>query len=278
MAHGATWVKWNEDAGTIESSSGRMIVLADGFVKGFVEEMIQAGGMGVGKMVINNLGRDLGIDVPHDKDFLWDDFEAMLDKGFEPFGSIEGLPSAYTWDGKGRSLLYQNAYAVKLWPVKLIGSLKSSSAKSLTERGANAIIGLSSRRGGKLIGEVTGTTYGWNTLKIIFDSLGGVLTGIFSDCGWGRLSVSADYDRLVTAFVLRNAYEIEAQGNGAQVTIVRNLIEGVADYLGEREGMKPKSREFTLENGADARVLVITFIQTGKEVDWDALEWKKMVA
>ena len=278
MANEATWIKWNRDEGIVESSFGRLILIADGFIKGFYDELKKSGGIALGKMILNDLGRDLDIEIPHDRDFLWDDFEAILDKRFESFDSVKNMPSAYTWDGKGRNLKYQGAFTVKLWPVKLIGSLKSSAAKNLTARGAQAIIGQASRRAGRLIGEITGASYGWKTLKIVYDTIGEIMTNAFSELGWGRFKIIADFDRLLIIFTLRNSYEVAAEGRDAHLTIIRNQIEGVGEYLSEREGMKSKSREFTLDDGTDARVIVVTTIKDGKEMDWDAIEWRKMVA
>jgi hypothetical protein len=278
MAHEGVWIKWNIDEGVIESSFGRLIIIADGFIKGFYDELKQSGGVALGKMLLHDLGRDLDIEIPHDRDFLWDDFEAIIDKRFSSFDTVENMPSSYTWDGKGRGLLYQGAFTVKLWPVNLIGSLKSSAEKNLTPRGAQAIIGQASRRAGLLIGEVTGANYGWDTLKTAYDSLPWIMTGAFSELGWGKFEIITDYDRLVIIFVLRNSYEIAAQGKDAHLTIVRNQIEGVGEYLSEREGMKSRSREFSLEDGTDARVIVVTTVRPGNEVDWDTLEWRRLVA
>jgi hypothetical protein len=278
MANGAAWIKWNIDEGIVESSFGRLILIADGFIKGFYDELKQSGGVALGKMILNDLGRDLDIEIPHDKEFLWDDFEEMIDKRFESFDSVEHMPSAYVWDGTGRSLRYQGAFTVKLWPVRLIGSLKSSAAKNLTPRGAQAIIGQASRRAGRLIGEITGNGYGWDTVKTVYDTIGEIMTGSFSELGWGKFTIIPDYEHQLIFFILRNAYEIAAQGKDASLTIVRNMIEGVGEYLSEREGMKSKSHEFTLDDGTDARVIVIASVAPGKEIDWDALEWRKMVA
>ena len=278
MADGTTWIRWDIEGGVVDSSFGRLIIIADGFIKGFYDELKQSGGVALGKMILHDLGRDLDIEIPHDRDFLWDDFEAIIDKRFSSFDIVENMPSSYTWDGKGRSLLYQGAFTVKLWPVNLIGSLKSSAEKNLTPRGAQAIIGQASRRAGLLIGEVTGASYGWDTLKTAYDSLPWIMTGAFSELGWGKFEIITDYDRLVIIFVLRNSYEIAAQGKDAHLTIVRNQIEGVGEYLSEREGMKSRSREFSLEDGTDARVIVVTTIKPGNEVDWDAIEWRRMVA
>jgi hypothetical protein len=278
MANGATWIRWNIEEGVVESSFGRLIIIADGFIKGFYDELKQSGGVALGKMLLHDLGRDLDIEIPHDRDFLWDDFEAIIDKRFSSFDTVENMPSSYTWDGKGRGLLYQGAFTVKLWPVNLIGSLKSSAEKNLTPRGAQAIIGQASRRAGLLIGEVTGANYGWDTLKTAYDSLPWIMTGAFSELGWGKFEIITDYDRLLIIFVLRNSYEIAAQGKDAHLTIVRNQIEGVGEYLSEREGMKSRSREFSLEDGTDARVIVVTTIRPGNEVDWDTLEWRRLVA
>jgi hypothetical protein len=278
MPNGATWIKWNKDEGVVESSHGRLIIIDSGFIKGFYDELKRSGGTALGKMIINDLGRDMDIKIPQDKDFLWDDFEAMVDKRFESFDSVENMPPGFTWDGKGRTFQYMGAFTVRLWPVKLIGSLKASAAKSLTPRGAQAIIGLASRRAGRLMGEVTGNGFGWNTLKTAYDSLGEVMTAAFTELGWGKFKIIADYERLMIYFILRNSYEIAAEGKDANLTIVRNQIEGVGEYLSEREGMKSRSREYTLDDGTDARVIVVTSVKPGSEVDWDTLEWRKMVA
>jgi hypothetical protein len=278
MANGAAWIKWNGNEGIVESSFGRLILIAEGFIKGFYDELKQSGGVALGKMILNDLGKDLDIEVPHDKEFLWDDFEAMIDKRFESFDSVENMPSSCVWGGKGRTLQYQGTFTVKLWPVRLIGSLKSSAARNLTPRGAQAIIGQASRRAGRLVGEITGNGYGWDTVKTVYDTIGEIMTGSFSELGWGKFTIITDYEHLLIFFILRNAYEIAAQGKDAHLTIVRNMIEGVGEYLSEREGMKSKSREFALDDGTDARVIVIASTLPGKEVDWDALEWRKMVA
>jgi hypothetical protein len=263
VAHSGSWIKWNTDEGIVDSSLGRLILVDGGFIKGFYDELKQSGGVALGKMILHDLGKDMGVEIPNDRDFLWDDFEAMIDKRFESFG---------------RNLLYQGVFSTKLWPVSLIGSLKSSAARNLTPRGAQAIIGQASRRAGRLIGEITGNGYGWNTLKIIYDTIGDVMTPSFAELGWGKFKIIADYEHLVIFFILRNAYEIAAQGKDAHLTIVRNMIEGVGEYLSEREGMKSKSREYTMDDGTDGRVIAVTTVPNGKETDWDALEWKKMVA
>jgi hypothetical protein len=276
MADEARWIRWDDDKGTIESSFGRLIVLADGFVKGFVHELIASGGAPLGKMIINDLGRDLDISIPNDKAFSWDDFEVILDGRLASFDSIENKPSAYGWDGTGRTLTYQNAVTSKLWPVAFIDSLKSSAEKSLTDKGAHAILGQASRKAGKQIGEMIGSVNGWNGLKSIYETVGEVMTASFSWLGWGKLEVSVDPDRLLMVFVVRNSYEAKAEGKDSRLTITRNLIEGVGEYLSEREGMRSKSREFSLDDGTGARAIVIATIQADKEVDWDGMGWGKI--
>jgi hypothetical protein len=278
MGDQATWIRWNDDKGTIESSLGRLVILAEGFVKGFVEELMASGGTALGRMIINDLGRDLDIEIPHDKAFSWDDIEHIFDDRLASFDSVENCPSAYGWNGKGRVLVYRDSFNSKLWPVKAIGSLKSSAERSLTVQGARAILGQASRRAGRLIGERIGNAYGWNTLEAVYDTVGRIMTASSSELGWGRLEVMADLDRLLIVFIIRNGYETEGEGKDARLTILGNQIEGVAEYLSEREGMKSTGREFTLDDGTDARAIVIVPTEAGKEVDWDRIGWREMLS
>ncbi len=278
MAGDSAWIKWNKDEGIVDSSFGRLIIIADGFIQGFYDELRQSGGVALGKMILNDLGKDMEVEIPRDRDFLWDDFEALIDDRLASFSMVEEMPPNFVWDGTGMSLKYQEYFTVKLWPVRLIGSLKSSAARNLTPRGAQAIIGQASRRAGRMIGELTGTSYGWDSLKKIYDTIGEIMSNDFSELGWGSFKIIPDYEHLMIFFVLKNAYEIAAEGKDANLTIVRNMIEGVGEYLSEREGMKSRSHEYLLDDGTDGRVLVVTTAPPGAEVDWGTLQWKKMVA
>lgn len=278
MADTALWITWDTEQGIVDSSFGRLMLVADGFIKGFYDELRKSGGVALGKIMLNDLGRDLGIEIPRDRNFLWEDFEALIDGRFTSFGSVRGMPPSYTWDGTGRLLQYMGSFTVKLWPVKLIGALKASAARNLTERGAQAIIGQASRRAGRLIGEIVGAGYGWDTLKIIYDTIGDVMARTFTELGWGKLRIVADYANLVVVFIFENAYELAAEGKDAHLTIVRNQIEGVGEYMSEREGMKSRTREFSLPDDNGIRVIVVSMAQPGKELDWDAIKWEKMVA
>jgi hypothetical protein len=278
MADNAKWIRWEPDSGTIQSSFGRLILYPEGFVQGFMEEVAQSGGVSVLRMLINDIGKGSGIEIPESGDFLWDDFERTLDGVLAPFDSVENKPGAYDWDGRTRSMSYRGVFTVKLWPVEVVGSLKASAQKTLTARGAGAIFGQASRKAGRAMGEMLEKTFKRDFSDALFEAVGNIVPDISRDLGWGRLTVSADISRNLIGFTIRNSFEVEAGGKDAQLIIIKNQLEGIGEYLAAQRGFTSRGREFTPDHEADARLVVLSSLAADQEINWDTVEWKSLVS
>ena len=79
------------------------------------------------------------------------------------------------------------------------------------------------------------------------------------------------------AFIITHSYEVEARGKDSQLTIARNQIEGVGDYLTSLEKQTSKSREYALGDADDTRVIVLKIHTLGEDVDVDGEPWKELV-
>jgi hypothetical protein len=272
------WIAWLPEKGTIDSSYGRLIIYAEGFVRGFVEEMIKTGGPGLTLKFMKDMCASMDIDIPQKEEFRWDDFEALLDKYLGPFGEIKNLPGDLKgWDGSSRKLMLQNNITGKLWPVAMIKALMDSAEMSLSERGARSIVGHASWRAGRRFGEVLGGVWGWDTKEKVFNTLGDIMTPWFRSLGWGLLKIKVDKADDLIAFIITHSYEAEARGRDSQLTIARNQIEGVGDYLTSLEKQTSKSKEYALGDADDTRVIVLKIHTLGEEVDVDAEPWRKLV-
>jgi len=278
MTDNTKWIRWEPDSGTIQSSFGRLILYPEGFVQGFMEELAQSGGMPLLRMLINDLGKGFGIEIPPDGGFSWDDFEKTFDGVLAPFGSVENRPEACTWDGRTRAMSYRGILTVKLWPVEVVGLLRTTAQKALTTRGADAIFGHASRRAGRTMGQMLEETFKWDSPDGLFTAVAGIMPDISRDLGWGKLTVSADASRRLVGFTIRNSFEVEAGGSGARQVIVKNQIEGVAEYLAQQQGFTSRSREFVPDGEADARLVVLKSLAADQEINWDTVEWKSLVS
>jgi len=272
------WITWLPERGVIDSSYGRLIIYAEGFVRGFVEEMIKSGGPGLTLKFMKDMGVSVGIDIPEKGEFLWDNFEALLDKNIGPFEKVENLPRHFNgWDGLSRRLMLENNIPVKLWPLAMIKGLMDSAEMSLSERGARSIVGHASWRAGRRFGEILGAAWGWDTRKKVYENVGSVMPVYFRNLGWGVLNVKVDEGNDLIAFIIKHAYEVEARGRDSQLTIARNQIEGVGDYLSSLEKLTSKSKEYSLEDRDDTRVIMVKLHKLGDDVDMDKEPWKRLV-
>jgi len=272
------WITWLPERGTIDSSCGRLIIYAEGFVRGFVDEMIKTGGPGLMLKFMKDMSASVDIDIPQKGEFPWDDFEALLDTRIGPFDTVKNLPGDLTgWDGSSRRLKFANNIPAKLWPLAMIKALMDSAEMSLSERGARSIIGHASWRAGRRFGETLGATLGWDSREKIYGSVGSVMTSYFRNLGWGLLNVRVDEAGDLIAFVITNSYEAEARGKDSPLTIARNQIEGVGDYLSSLEKKTSKSKEYALGDRDDTRVFVLKIHTLGEEVDMDKEPWRELV-
>lgn len=272
------WIKWLPEKGVIDSSYGRLIIYAEGFVRGFVDEMIKTGGPGLTMKFMKDMCSSVNIDIPEKGEFLWDDFEAVLDKNIGPFEKVENLPGDFkSWNGSSRRLVLENGIPGKLWPLAMIRALMDSAEMSLSERGAGSIIGHASWRAGRQFGEILGTALGWDTREKVYENVGNIMSVYFRNLGWGLLKVKVDETHDLVAFIIKNAYEVAARGKGAQLIIARNQLEGVGDYLSSLEKLTSKSKEYSLEDRDDTKVIIIKLHKLEEDVDMDKEPWKKLV-
>jgi len=272
------WIKWLPEKGAIDSSYGRLIVYAEGFVRGFVDELIKSGGPGLTQKFLRDMCASVDIDIPNQGEFHWDDFESILDKNIGPFEKVDNVPNELKkWDGSSRRLMFQNNIPIKLWPVLMVKALMDSAEESLSERGARSIIGHASWRAGRQFGEVLGGVWGWDTREKIFNTIGEIMTPWFRNMGWGLLKIKVDEANDLIAFIFKHAYEAEARGKDSQMTIARNQIEGVGDYLASLEKLTSKSKEYALGDAGDTRVIMVKLHKLGDDVDMDTEPWKKLV-
>jgi len=272
------WIRWLPEKGMIDSSFGRLIIFADGFLRGFVDEMIKTGGPGLTLKFMKDMGASVNINIPEKGEFLWNDFEAVLDKKIGPFEKMENISDyLQDWDGMSRRVVGRDNIPGKLWPLAMIKALTDSAEDSLSVRGARSIIGHASWRSGRQFGEVLGAVQGWDTREKLYESVGGIMSVYFKSLGWGLLNVKVDEANDLIAFIIKHAYEVEARGGESQMTITRNQIEGVGDYLSSLEKLTSKSAEYALGDEDDTRVIVLKFHILGEEVDIDSEPWKKLV-
>jgi hypothetical protein len=277
MTDNARWIRWEPDSGTIQSSFGRLILYPEGFVQDFMQELAQSGGAPLLRMLVGDLGKGFGIDIGRDGDFSWDDFEKTFDGVLAPFDSVDNKPDAYSWDGRTRAMSYRGVFTVKLWPVKVVGLLVAAAEKALTARGADAIFGHASRRAGQAMGKMLDETFKWDCPQALFSAVAGLMPDLLRDLGWGKLTVSADASRRLVGFTIRNSFEVEAGRENARQVIVKNQIEGAAEYLASKHGFTSRSREFVPDGEAGARLVVLKSLAAGQEVNWDTVEWKSLV-
>ncbi len=277
MTDNARWIRWEPDSGTIQSSFGRLILYPDGFVQDFMQELAHSGGAPLLRMLIGDLGKGFGIEIGRDGEVSWDDFETALDGVLAPFDSVDNRPDAFEWDGRSRSMSYQGVFTVKLWPVAVVGLLVAAAEKALTARGADAIFGHASRRAGQAMGRMLDETFKWDSPEALSSAVAGLMPDLLRDLGWGRMTVSADAPRRLVGFTIRNSFEVEVGGENARQVIVKNQIEGAAEYLASKHGFTSRSREFVPEGTPDARLVVLKSLEAGQEVNWDAVEWKSLV-
>jgi hypothetical protein len=172
---------------------------------------------------------------------------------------------------------YRGIFTVKLWPVRVVGLLVAAAEKALTARGADAIFGHASRRAGQAMGRMLDETFKWDRPEALTSAVAGLMPAISRDLGWGKLTVSTDTSRRLVGFTIRNSFEVEAGGENARQVIVKNQIEGVAEYLAAKHGLTSRSREFLPEGTPDARLVVLKSLAAGQEVNWDTVEWKSLV-
>ena len=277
MTQHEKWIRWQPDTGTIQSCLGRVILYPEGFVKGFMEELMKSGGNALVQMLVNDIGKEFGTNVPADGEFRWDDFEDSLDGPVAAFDTVEGRPGAFDWDGRTRRLRYNGVLAVKLWPLGIVRSLKESARRVLTARGAGALLGQASRKAGRMMGEMLEKTFTTDSDDALFAAVAEIIPAVSRDLGWGSVAVSIDPGRRLIGFTIRNSFEVEAGGTDAELTIIRNQIEGFWEYLIGRAGFTSRSREFTPGNEADARLVILAFSEAGSEIDWNGIEWKGLV-
>jgi len=271
-------ITWKPESGVIDSSYGRLIIYAEGFVRGFVDEMIKTGGPGLTLKLMKDMCASVNIDIPENGEFHWDDFEALLDKTIGPFDTVENLPGGFEkWDGSSRRLVFENSIPGKLWPLAMIRALMESAEMSLSERGARSIIGHASWRAGRRFGETLGAALGWDSRKKVYESVESIMSVYFRNLGWGHLKVKVDEAHDLVAFIIKHAYEVEARGKGSQLIIARNQLEGVGDYLSSLEKLTSKSKEYSLEDRDDTRVVMIKLHKLGDDVDMDSEPWKELV-
>jgi len=278
MAQDGKWIRWEPNAGTIQSSLDRVILYPEGFVKGFMEELMKSGGKALVQMLVNDMGKEFGTNLTEGGEFSWDDFEDALDGPVAAFDTVEGRPGAFDWDGRTRRLSYNGVLAVKLWPVGVVRSLKASANRVLTTRGAGALLGQASRKAGRMMGEMLEKTFTTDSDDTLFAAVAEIIPAVSRDLGWGSVAVSVDPGSRLIGFTIRNSFEVEAGGTDAELTIIRNQIEGFWEHLNGRAGFTSRSREFTPGNETDARLVVLALSEANREIDWNSIEWKRLVS
>ncbi|MBN1572351.1 MAG: hypothetical protein JW984_04050 [Deltaproteobacteria bacterium] len=272
------WIKWDPDNGIIESNFGRLVMYAEGFIRGFIEELTKSGGTALEKMVIKDMALSIGIDYSESNGLNWRSFEDKMDQFLSPFEEINNKPAELEWDGKSRNMKYGNFLKTKLWPLKTIGAFKSSAEKALTERGANAIIGQASRKAGREFANSVGKAFNWDSMDKVISSMGGIMPQNFRTLGWGKLELFMKAEDRVVVFVMKGIYEAEVGGDKASLTILKNQIEGIGESLAKKESLSVKCKEVDSPLGGDTRIVVLKLSGSGEDVDWDLVPWREMVA
>lgn len=278
MADKGNWIKWDSERGVIESSFGRLVMYAEGFIRNFFEELVKSGGTALEKMLIKDMATSIGIDYSESNGMNWQSFEDRMGQILSSFDKVENMPPELEWDGKSRIIKFGDFYNSKLWPLKTIGAFKSSAEKALTERGANAIIGQASRKAGKEFADSISRAYNWDSMDKVISSISEMMPLTYRVLGWGKLEVFLNADENLMVFVLKNIYEAEVGGKNAPLTVLRNQFEGVGESLAHREGLSVKSKEVDPTPGDDTRIVLLKLKEPGEDVEWDSLPWRKMVA
>jgi hypothetical protein len=278
MADKGKWIKWDSDSWAIESSFGRVILYAEGFIRNFFEELVKSGGTALEKMVIKDMASSIGIDYSESNGLNWQSFEDKMEEILSPFDEVENMPPVLEWDGKSRIIKFGDFYNTKVWPLKTIGAFKSSAEKALTERGANAIIGQASRRAGKEFADSLIKAYNWDSMDKVISSIGELMPQTYRTLGWGKLEVFFNYDENLMIFKLDNIYEAELGSKNAPLTVLKNQFEGVGESLAHRESLSVKCKEVDSPLGDDTRIVLLKLKEPGEDVDWDSLQWRQMVA
>ena len=277
MTNDKKWIRWNTDQGIIESNFGRMILLADGFVRNFLDEFKKTGGESLEQIILKDMALSMKINVGDAKDLSWESFEELLENNLTPFEDVENKPPEFIWDGKSRKFKFQEKLMMKLWPLNTIRAFKTSAAKALTEKGSNAIIGQASRKAGRELGDTIGEAFDWNTSDKIFSTIGNIMTYQYLSLGWGKVKIFTSIEENILLFLIENMYEAEVGGNGNQLTIIRNQFEGVGDSIAKKLGLSVRSKEVDSPLGNDSHVMVLKILEPNEEIDWKNLPWQKML-
>lgn len=277
MTDKGNWIKWDSESGVIESSFGRMVMYAEGFLRNFIEELVKSGGTALEKMLIKDMASSIGVENSGSNGLNWQSFEDKMDQFLSPFDEVMNKPPELGWDGKSRNMKYGDFLNTKLWPLKTIGVFKSSAEKALTERGANAIIGQASRRAGKEFADSVGRAFDWDSMEKVFSSIGEMLPQNYMTLGWGKLSVLINIEEHLMVFVMKKIYEAEVGGKTTLLTILKNQLEGIGESLAHKEGLSVKCKEVDSTLGNNTRVVVLKLIGAGEDVDWDLVPWQEMI-
>ncbi len=272
------WIKWDSNNGTIDSSAGRLIIYAEGFIRNFVEELVKSGGTALEKMLIKDMASSIDVDYPNGNGLNWQSLEEEMDRFLSPFDEVQNKPAGLEWDGKSRNMKYGDLLKTKLWPLKTIGAFKASAVKALTERGANAIIGQASRKAGKEFADSVGKAFNWDSIDKVISSIGEIMPETYRTMGWGKLDISINVEDRIIVFAMEKVYEAEVGGKTASLTILKNQIEGIGESLAHREGLSVKCKEVDSHLGDDTRIVVLKLTEQGEDVDWNSVQWRDMVA
>jgi predicted hydrocarbon binding protein len=254
----------------------RVFIIREGFMQGFVEEIINVAGKVTLAMILRKTLEKLGIigvEKPN-----WDSFKKYNDEQILPVKIEEtNIPDFFKWDGVNRDLISIANTDYNIWTVESLQKFKEAMTDVLTERGSSAILHSVTKRGAMAVGNKIISDYGWDDLDASMATMDGVFKFSFTTMGWGQsraIAQRGNDGNYVIFSKYWNSFEAAGKKSSLPIcNIMRGFLEGIAESLGSTlAGQASESREVKCVSMGDK---YCAFVVKLKQKLTQALDWKE---